>query len=110
MKRYYNKKWFIISSILLIFIMMFSIKVYAANEPFTIESESADVVLNGSKWLSYTGGTGTITWKSSDESIATVENGIVKGHKIGTVTITAIRGEETDTCTVNVIYRSIKDT
>lgn len=107
MEKVYNRKWLVTSIVSLLFIMMFSIKVYAADEPFTIESESVDVVLNGSKWLSYTGGTGTITWESSDESVATVENGTVDGHKIGTATITATRGEETDTCIVNVVYGSI---
>lgn len=43
-----------------------------------------------------------ITWSSSNEAIATVENGIVTGVAAGTATITATMGELTATCTVTV--------
>lgn len=103
-----NQKLLIVLFMSLLALLIFNVNVYAIETTsFTIEKESVDVILNGSKWISYTGGTGIITWESSDESIATVENGTVKGHRIGTATITATRGEETDTCTVNVVYGSI---
>ncbi len=45
----------------------------------------------------------TITWSSSDETIATVENGVVTGVDGGTVTITAtIASGKFDTCEVTV--------
>ena len=45
----------------------------------------------------------TITWTSSDTSVATVSNGIVRGIKSGTVTITArTNNGKTATCTVIV--------
>lgn len=44
----------------------------------------------------------TVTWTSSDESVATVENGVVKGLKVGTTTITAKVGEFSETCEVTV--------
>ncbi len=44
----------------------------------------------------------TVTWISSDDTIATVVNGVVTGVKAGTVTITATMGELTDTCQVTV--------
>ena len=89
-------------------LLIFNINVYATDTTsFAFEKEIIDVGLNGTKWISYAGGTGVITWESSDESVATVENGIVTGHKIGTATITATRGEESDSCTVNVVYNSI---
>ncbi len=48
------------------------------------------------------GGT-AITWKSSDDTVATVENGVVNALKVGTVTITAtVNGGNFDTCEVTV--------
>ncbi len=44
----------------------------------------------------------TVTWTSSDKSIATVENGKVTAVKAGTATITAKAGDKTATCTVTV--------
>lgn len=44
--------------------------------------------------------TDTITWTSSDETVATVSNGTVTVVGIGTATITATCGEYSDTCTV----------
>ena len=45
----------------------------------------------------------TVTWSTSDASIATVDNnGIVKAIKVGKVTITAKAGDKTATCEVTV--------
>lgn len=44
----------------------------------------------------------TVTWTSSDTSIATVSNGTVTGVKAGTATITASAGTKSATCTVTV--------
>lgn len=43
-----------------------------------------------------------VTWTSSDEDIATVENGVVTGKAQGTVTITAKAGSRSASCTVLV--------
>ncbi|NRT90013.1 Ig-like domain-containing protein [Clostridium beijerinckii] len=55
-----------------------------------------------------------VTWKSSDESVATVdENGNVTGVKEGQVTITATINDGSNasaTCTVNVIPKSTEPT
>ncbi len=45
---------------------------------------------------------GAITWTSSDESVATVNKGIVSGIAVGTATITATLGEFSATCEVTV--------
>ena len=77
------------------------------NAEFAFSEQSIEVKLNGRKDILYIGGSGNITWKSNDSSIVTVNDGTVEGKKIGTTTVTATRGEETATCTVNVVYESI---
>lgn len=44
----------------------------------------------------------TVTWTSSDESIATVADGVVTGISAGTATITAAAGDKTATCALTV--------
>ena len=44
----------------------------------------------------------TVTWKSSDNTVAKVENGKVTALKTGTATITATAGGKSATCTVTV--------
>ena len=107
MKVSFIRKMLIIA-ILALFIVAFQhVDVYATDNVFTLDKEKVDVYLNGSTHIFYTGGTGDITWESSDTSVATVENGKVSGLKIGTTTITATRGEEKATCAVNVVYNTI---
>lgn len=45
----------------------------------------------------------TVTWSTSDASVATVNNGMVTAVKIGTATITAKAGDKTATCTISVV-------
>lgn len=102
-----KSKGLIISIMVILFIMICNVRVNAESS-FSLEQDSVDVTLNGTKYISYSGGTGTVTWASEDTSIATVDNGTIRGLKIGQTTITATRGDETDTCTVKVIYSSIQ--
>ena len=46
----------------------------------------------------------TLVWKSSDESVATVENGIISSTGLGTATVTATYGELKAECSVSVTY------
>ena len=98
-----------ISVVLIAIILLMGLtSIVNAENNFSFDQDSFDVKLNGTKYLSYTGGTGTVTWSSGNSSIATVDNGLVRGLKIGETTITATRGNETATCTVKVVYDSIK--
>lgn len=47
-----------------------------------------------------------VKWSSSDETIATVNNGLVKALKEGTVTITVTAGNLSDSCEIKVIEES----
>lgn len=55
------------------------------------------------KTLKVTGGSGTITWKSSNTAVAVVnEQGVVTAKKFGETTVTAVRNGITLKCTVKV--------
>ena len=45
----------------------------------------------------------TVTWTTSDASVATVNNGVVTAVKIGTATITAKAGDKSATCAISVV-------
>lgn len=109
MKKLLKTKWLMILVAMIFILLILGTHANAETEPFTLSEESVDVYLNGSSYLYGSGGdtSESVTWESADTSIATVESGTVKGLKIGTTTITATRGTESVTCTVNVVYRSI---
>lgn len=124
MKKTYTKKILIVALIALLFIMIFNIKVYAEETetteqtettegteetPLSLSEESLEIALNGTKYLYCSGGVigESVTWESSDTSVATVEDGTVSALKIGTTTITATKGNETASCEVNVVYSYI---
>lgn len=90
-----------------------SCSVVVSGEPVTptgivIDQNSVSVSANRTTQLTYTiqptGATGTINWTSSDDTVATVSNGLVTGVTEGTATITAtIDGTAlSDTCAVTV--------
>jgi uncharacterized protein YjdB len=80
----------------------------------TLSSETASVERGESYTLTAsatkadgTALTGTITWESSDETIATVSNGVITAKKDGKVTITAKYGNTLSaSCDVTVTWES----
>ncbi|MBS7291449.1 MAG: Ig domain-containing protein, partial [Bacteroidales bacterium] len=50
----------------------------------------------------------TVTWTTSDATVATVSNGVVTAKKMGTVTITAKAGDETANCMVEVLSDALE--
>lgn len=44
----------------------------------------------------------TVTWTTSDATVATVSNGVVTAKKVGTAIITAKAGDKSATCTITV--------
>lgn len=66
---------------------------------FTLE-EDDDITLSAVKK-----GSGTVTWSSSDESVATVgSNGRVRARNVGTAVITAKCGSSTQKIQIKVVY------
>ena len=70
----------------------------------TLNLQVADITVGGRVTLKATvnGSSQEVVWGSSDESVATVNRGIVYGVSNGTATITASIGNSKQTCTVNV--------
>lgn len=75
----------------------------------TLSATELTVTVNGIKALTATAYTADNTavaapfvWASSDDAVATVENGVVKGIAGGTVTVTVSFGNVQATCTVTV--------
>lgn len=77
-----------------------------------VEKEEKNIILDKNSETIYQGMTttiqvkeapeGRIVWSSSDESIATVEKGVVTGVSTGTAKITAAVGDKTAMCTIRV--------
>lgn len=77
-------------------------------QKITLNKSSLSLTVGKTSWLSvsYTPSNTTekksVTWKSSNTSIATVSGGKVTAKKVGSATITAASGSKTATCKVTV--------
>ena len=107
--------WVLMACILSLSLVAFAACDTGESDQFTVESvslqETAEIKVGESVTLKYTvepeGCTDTVTWRSSDTSVATVSNGAdnagqVTGVAAGEATITLQVGNLTDTCTVTV--------
>ena len=86
-----------------------TIKFAATIAPSSVKVSNAEVVIKGTKQMTATVSPGnannkTVTWKSSDTAVATVNaKGVVTAKKTGTAKITATTAnKKTATCTVTV--------
>lgn len=71
-------------------------------EPLTLSQTALSLVAGESAALSASGGSAGVSWTSSNQDVATVENGTVTGKGPGSAVITASAGTETATCQVTV--------
>lgn len=70
--------------------------------PLTLSQSDITIESGTTARLIASGGTGEVSWSTSNENIATVDGGAVTAVAGGTVTITATAGEETVSCKVTV--------
>lgn len=70
--------------------------------PLALDQTAITIAAGDTALLKVTGGTGEVTWSSSNDNIATVVGGSITGKAGGTATITATAGEESVSCTVTV--------
>ncbi|MCR4671045.1 MAG: S-layer homology domain-containing protein [Saccharofermentans sp.] len=87
-------------------------KVRVEKERVTLNKTSANLVCGNTLTLTATVDVAglSVSWSSSDTSIATVDNtGKVKGKKAGKVTISAKAGRAEAICEVQVLYKDVTD-
>lgn len=91
-----------------------NVTVYGYVESVSLNKTSIEIVKGGSYTLKETvlpndAINKNVTWSSSDETIATVINGVVKGKKIGKATITVTTEDQTKTASCEVTVKSSED-
>lgn len=90
---------------LIVALLMVGTLVFAAcqKHEVTLSRTTASITLGRSITLTAKASDGSaITWSSDNESVATVENGVVTGVALGTATITAASPAASATCVVTV--------
>lgn len=100
------EKIFLIAMIFALILIGMSTIVKAEDTEFKLSEDKANVALNGTKFLAVENKPigEIVEWKSSNPSVATVNNGTVSALKIGTTTITATAGTQMATCEITVTY------
>lgn len=90
----------------------YEVYVMVPKQIMTISSSTATITAGQKKTLKVTDAPGTVKWKSSKTSVATVSSkGVVKAKKAGKATITATSGDQKVSCKVTVkknVYTSTK--
>lgn len=84
-------------------------EVTVENKQITVDKTSVlimtDVVNTATVTATAEGLTGNLTWKSEDESVATVKGGVITGLKTGTTNVKVSVGEVSTTVRVTVVAR-----
>lgn len=79
----------------------------AADAKISLNRSSASVQVGSSVTLTASATpSGTVTWTSSNNSVATVSNGVVRGVAKGSATITATANGKSATCSVTVTEKA----
>lgn len=94
----------------IIIIMLVSSKTVYATINFNYKE--LNIGINVSQQLILSGDiSGNVTWENSNDKIASLNNGYVTGLSLGTTYITAVNGEYSSSCKVNVIanYIAVKE-
>ncbi len=105
MKRFFNMT---ITLLMLAILAVFAVGCQANVDKITLDKTTLNVNVGANATLTATllpesANSAKVTWTSSDEKTATVENGKVTGVKAGKATITATAGKKTATCVVTVV-------
>lgn len=105
------KELIVISIAFILILIGMSTIIEATDTQFCLTEKELVVSLNSTRSLWYDNkpeGT-KVTWESSNPSVATVdEYGSIKALQIGTTTITATAGEQSDECKITVAYNNIR--
>lgn len=92
----------LVAMLMLLAVLMVSIPCEAASSA-KLSKKKANLFVGESIQLEVTGGSGKVKWQSNNKKIATVsKNGLVTAKKTGTCKITATKGKNKLTCTVQV--------
>ena len=80
--------------------------IYISDEKLTVAAGGSQTLTAATLPMSLSGG---VTWSSSDESVAKVENGVVTGVKQGKATITATATDGTTTLTAECVVTVLNE-
>ena len=81
--------------------------------PLRLNTNEITLTLGNTEQLTATytqEGTQAVQWSSSNDAVASVQNGLVTANDVGTATVTATYGEQTATCAVTVDFGTLSAT
>lgn len=103
---YFKKALVVLMAVMMVFTMMPSMAWADGETSITLDKTTLSLMVGDTQTLTATTSSAdeTVTWTTSDDEVATVENGNVTAVAIGTATITAVGSSgNTATCEVNIL-------